>query len=192
MKRFILASASPRRSEILEKAGLEFEIIVSDADEAVEEKMSAKDFVATVAKRKADAVSKLHKNAVILGCDTIVVSNGEILQKPKDEADAIDMLSRLSGNVHQVLTGVCVTDGEKETVFVNETLVEFYQLSLETIKNYVNTKEPMDKAGSYGIQAIGSLLVKRIDGDYFSVMGLPVAQTARVLAEFGVDCGVLG
>lgn len=191
MKQFILASASPRRKEILEKAGLDFEVIVSDADENVDEQMKAKDFVAVIAKRKADAVAKLHIGAVVLGCDTIVVLDGEILQKPKDENDAIAMLGKLSGNTHQVYTGVCVTNSEKEKFFVSETSVEFYTLSAKTIENYVATHEPMDKAGSYGIQAIGSLLVKKIDGDYFSVMGLPVAQTARVLGEFGVDCGIL-
>ncbi len=191
MKKFILASASPRRSEILHNAGFNFEVIISQADETIDEKLSAKEFVQVLAKRKAVAVSNQNPNRAVLGCDTIVVLDGKILEKPKDEEDAIKMLAKLSGKTHQVYTGVCITDGEKEKVFVSETEVEFFTLVEKTIENYVATGEPMDKAGAYGIQGIGSLLVKRIDGDYFAVMGLPVSQTARELKKFGVDCSIL-
>lgn len=185
-KRFILASASPRRAEILKNAGFDFEIIVSDADESLPDNIPVSEAVLRLSKVKAESVSKNHPGAVVLGCDTVVSLDGTIMGKPKNDRHAFEMLNALSGKIHQVYTGVTVTDGEKTESFFTETEVEFYPLSNETIASYIATKEPADKAGAYGIQGFGSVLVKRINGDYFSVMGLPVNESARVLARFGV------
>ena len=128
----------------------------------------------------------MNKGAVVLGCDTVVALGGKILGKPKDESEAFSMLKCLSGREHEVFTGVYITDGEKSEGFLSCTKVEFYPLSDETIRSYIATKEPMDKAGAYGIQGLGSVLVKKINGDYFTVMGLPVNECARVLSKFGI------
>ncbi len=186
MTRFILASASPRRKEILSNAGFDFEIIVSDADENISEDLTPEKTVEELAGRKAMSVWESNKDAVVFGCDTVVAIDGKILGKPTDDNDAFNMLRMLSGKVHTVSTGVCICSAEQVSVFSNTTRVEFYPLSDETIKSYIATGECADKAGAYGIQGYGSVLVKEIKGDYFSVMGLPVSQASRVLSEFGV------
>ena len=185
-KRFIVASASPRRKELLQNAGYAFEIIPSDADETLEDGTSAAEAVEILSKRKAEAVYKNNPGSVVLGCDTVVALDGVIFGKPKNKDEAFRMLESLSGKTHTVYTGVCVTDGEKTKTFVSNTEVEFYELSAETIKSYIETLEPMDKAGAYGIQGFGSVLVKGIRGDYFAVMGLPVNESARILSSFGI------
>lgn len=186
MKRFIVASNSPRRRELLSLAGYQFEVISSDADETLESGIDAGEAVKELSKRKALFVSRMNKGAVVLGCDTVVALGGKILGKPKDESEAFSMLKSLSGREHEVFTGVYITDGEKSEGFLSCTKVEFYPLSDETIRSYIATKEPMDKAGAYGIQGLGSVLVKKINGDYFTVMGLPVNECARVLSKFGI------
>ena len=186
MKRFILASASPRRKEILENAGFTFDIIVSDVDENITEDLSPSETVEELAKRKALAVWEENKDAVVFGCDTVVAVDGKILGKPRDDDEAFDMIKMLSGKAHTVSTGVCICSSDKVSVFSNTTNVEFYPLSDETIRSYVATGESRDKAGAYGIQGYGSVLIKEIKGDYFSVMGLPVSESSRVLADFGV------
>ena len=191
MRKFILASASPRRKEILENAGVTFDIIVSDADENITEDLTPSATVEELAKRKALAVWEENKDAVVFGCDTVVAVDGKILGKPKDDEEAFTMIKMLSGKVHTVSTGVCICAEEKISVFSNTTQVEFYPLSDETIRSYVATGESRDKAGAYGIQGFGSVLIKEIKGDYFSVMGLPVSESARVLADFGVYGKVL-
>ncbi len=187
MKEFILASNSPRRRELFENSGYTFRVIPSDCDEDIKENLTPQQTVVELARRKAMAVSDSNKGSVVLGCDTIVAFDGKILGKPVDRADAFSMIKALSGRKHIVSTGVCITDGEKAECFENTTEVEFYPLSDETIESYLDTMEYTDKAGSYGIQGFGSVLVKEIKGDYFSVMGLPVSQCARVLAEFGIE-----
>lgn len=186
MKRFIVASNSPRRRELLSLAGYQFEVIPSDADETLESGIDAGEAVKELSKRKALFVSRMNKGAVVLGCDTVVALGGKILGKPKDESEAFSMLKSLSGREHEVFTGVYITDGEKSEGFLSCTKVEFYPLSDETIRSYIATKEPMDKAGAYGIQGLGSVLVKKINGDYFTVMGLPVNECVRVLSKFGI------
>lgn len=186
MRRFILASASPRRKEILEKAGYSFEIIVSDADENITEDLSPEKTVEVLAERKALSVWESNKDSVVFGCDTVVAIDGRILGKPTDDEDAFNMLKMLSGRTHTVSTGVCICSENKTEVFSNTTQVEFYPLSDETIRSYIASGEGKDKAGSYGIQGYGCVLVKEIKGDYFSVMGLPVSQSSRVLADFGI------
>ncbi len=186
MTRFILASASPRRKQLLEQAGYAFEIVVSDADESLPAGITPEKAVRRNAARKAQAVAATNPGAVVLGCDTVVAIDGEILGKPQDEAEAKAMLRRLSGNTHTVYSGVCITNGETETVFAVATEVTFYALSDRTIDAYAATKEPMDKAGAYGIQGLGCVLVKEISGDYSNVVGLPLSESARALAAFGV------
>lgn len=187
MPRFLLASQSPRRKELLSRAGYAFEVIVSAVDETLPQGATPGEAVETLARRKAKAVSDRSPGAVVLGCDTVVALGGRILGKPADEAEAKTMLRRLSGCTHTVYSGVCVTDGARETVFHTATDVTFYPLSDDTIAAYVATGEPMDKAGAYGIQGLGCVLVARIAGDYSNVVGLPLSESARVLASFGVN-----
>ncbi len=187
MRRFIVASASPRRREILTNAGYTFEVIPSDADENIEGVMTPEETVCELSRRKALAVFENNTDAVVFGCDTVVAIGNEILGKPENDEDAKRMLKMLSGRVHTVSTGVCIADESKAEVFANTTEVEFFELSDETIESYVATGECSDKAGAYGIQGYGSVLVKKIRGDYFSVMGLPVSETARVLRKFGIE-----
>ena len=184
MKKIILASASPRRKELLTTAGVEFEVLVSEADETVPEGTAPKDAAIMTAEKKALAVAENSRDSVVIGADTIVVIDGIILGKPKDEADAADMLRTLSGREHDVITGVCITDGEKTEKFAQVSRVRFYSLTDEEIADYIATKEPMDKAGSYGIQGRGCVLVESIEGDYFNIVGLPVAATVRALKAF--------
>lgn len=184
----ILASASPRRKEILSGLGYEFEVCPADADESVDEGTPVSVVAEILARKKALAVLDKNQDAVVIGSDTVVAVDDKILGKPKNEADAEEMLRMLSGKTHQVYTGLCVCSKYKIRSLVSKTDVSFYTLSDETIKSYVKTKEPMDKAGAYGIQGKGSVLVKKIDGDFFSVMGLPAAALSRLLDDFGV-CG---
>ncbi len=187
MSDFILASASPRRKEILTNAGYCFDIIPSDADETIEEMLSPEETVKELAKRKAEYVLDKYPDSVVFGCDTVVAVDGVILGKPSDEQDAFRMLKMLSGRSHRVSTGVCVISAGKEICFSDTTEVSFYELSDETIRSYIATGECSDKAGAYGIQGYGSVLVKEIKGDYFSVMGLPAARAARALSNFGIE-----
>ena len=187
MAQFILASASPRRKELLEKAGYTFAVLVSDVDETLPDGISPEEAVRLNAARKAQAVSALHPGDVVLGCDTVVAIGGKILGKPRSAAEAKEMLRQLSGRTHTVYSGVCITDGTKETVFAVATDVTFYALSETTIEAYAATGEPMDKAGAYGIQGLGCVLVREISGDYSNVVGLPLSESARALATFGVS-----
>lgn len=187
MADFILASASPRRKEILTNAGFSFEIIPSDADETVEENLSPEETVKELARRKAQYILDKYPDSVVFGCDTVVAVDGVILGKPSDDKEAYRMLRMLSGRSHKVSTGVCVISAGKEICFSDTTEVTFYELSDETIRSYIATGECSDKAGAYGIQGYGSVLVKEIKGDYFSVMGLPAAKASRALNEFGIE-----
>ncbi len=187
MKRLVLASNSPRRRELLKNCGYAFEVIPSECDENITEKLTTQETVIELAKRKALAVLEDNRDAVVLGCDTVVAVDGEILGKPSDREEAFKMLTALSGKKHIVASGVCIADKDRCECFENTTEVEFYPLTAETVESYLDTGEYSDKAGAYGIQGYGSVLVKEIKGDYFSVMGLPVSQCARVLAQFGID-----
>lgn len=178
----ILASQSPRRKELLSLIRTEFKIIPAVGEELLPENISPENAVLMLAKQKAEEIFSAHKGRIIIAADTVVSIDGKILGKPKDEADAFLMLKTLSGRVHSVFTGVCVifADGSK-TTFAEHTEVEFYPLSDEEIRGYIATGEPMDKAGAYGIQDKGALIVKKINGDYYNVMGLPVGRLSRVL-----------
>lgn len=181
----ILASGSPRRSEILSMLGFKFEKHVAGCDENVGG-MSVSDMVCVLAERKARAVAARFGNDVVLGSDTLVTLDGSPVGKPKNADDAERMLSALSGRVHRVYTGVSIVSNGKADTFFCGADVEFYPLTAEEISAYIATGEPLDKAGAYGIQGKGAVLVKRIDGDFFTVMGLPAAETARHLARLGI------
>ena len=186
MKDFIVASASPRRKEILSMGGFGFRIIPSDCDETIKEKLSPEETVKVLAERKALSVLEKNTESVVLGCDTVVALGDEILGKPSDREDAFKMIKALSGKTHRVCTGVCIADKDKIKSFVSVAEVEFYELSDETAESYVATGECDDKAGAYGIQGLGGTLVKSIKGDYYAIVGLPYAETVRVLSEFGI------
>lgn len=193
MKKLILASGSPRRKEILENIGLRFDVSVSDTDESVikAERLPVSVYVQELALLKASAVQKsAPKDSLIISADTVVYSEGKILGKPKDYDDAFSMLKSLSGKCHSVFTGICVmrTKDAFSCCGAVETEVYFKELTDVQIERYVQTGEPMDKAGAYGIQGLGSLLVEKINGDYFNVVGLPVAKLSEILEkEFDFD-----
>lgn len=184
MSKIILASASPRRKELMELAGYDFEVICADIVEVVPEEAMPQEVVMSLALQKAQAVAAEHKEAVVIGSDTVVALDGKILGKPRSEQEACEMLRSLSGRTHKVFTGVAIVCGGKVKNFFDETDVEFYSLGDDEIKKYVATGEPTDKAGAYGIQGKGSVLVKRINGDFFSVMGLPIAKLYREMSDF--------
>ncbi len=181
MAKIILASKSPRRRELLTLAGIDHVVETSDADESYPDGLEPREVVCLLAKVKARATAKNHPGETVLGADTVVATDGVILGKPADEKEAADMLRRLSGRTHEVYTGVCIIKPEGEKVFYEKTKVTFYELTEEEIEAYVATGEPMDKAGAYGIQGKGVTLVRKIDGDYSNVVGLPVARVKREL-----------
>lgn len=184
MSEIILASASPRRRELMELAGYDFEVICADIVEVVPENVQPQEVVMSLALQKAQAVAAEHGGSVVVGSDTVVVLDGKILGKPHSEREACEMLRSLSGRTHKVFTGVAIVCGDKVKSFFDETDVEFYPLNDVEIKKYVATGEPMDKAGAYGIQGKGSVLVKKINGDFFNVMGLPIAKLYREMSDF--------
>ncbi len=190
MKEFIVASASPRRKELLSGAGFDFRVEPSACDETVDEGLSPEETVKELAERKALSVLKKNPEGIVLGCDTVVALENVILGKPADSEDAFRMIKLLSGKRHKVCTGVCVADSSRSESFVSVAEVEFYEISDETAKSYVETGECSDKAGAYGIQGFGGMLVKEIKGDYFSIVGLPLSESARCLASFGIYCKV--
>ena len=183
----ILASKSPRRQEMLSVISKNFRVIPAVGEEFIPEGTSPKDAVLLLSRQKAEEIYSQYKDDVIISADTVVAIDDMILGKPHDEEQAFDMLRRLSGRVHTVFTGVCVIfeDGslKKMENFAERTDVEFYPLSDKEIRDYIATGEPMDKAGAYGIQERGALLVKRIDGDFYNVMGLPISKLSRVLRK---------
>ncbi len=182
----VLASGSPRRREILEQIGLPFTVAVSGAEEEVSPDVSPFLTVQSLSLLKAADVAKTQpEEALIIGADTVVVFEGEILTKPKDAADAKVMLKKLSGRAHSVLTGVTVfrRRDAKSVSVTEETTVYFKELSDAEIDSYIKTDEPMDKAGAYGVQGLGGLFVEKIDGDYYNVVGLPLARLGKLLKE---------
>lgn len=179
----VLASASPSRKMLLEKAGVEFEVIVSGVDETVPAEYTPAQTVETLARRKGEAVFVLHPDRPIIAADSVVSIDGMILGKPKDDEDAKATLRRLSGRTHELITGVCLLANGKSEVFHQVTQVTFYPLSEEEIGEYVAMGESRGRAGSYGIEGIGVVLVQSIQGDYSNIVGLPVAETLRRLRD---------
>jgi septum formation protein len=185
---FILASDSPRRRELLWQIGLRFQVVPSSVSEASQGCMDPRDHVLYWAARKANEVAGRFQHAWVVGADTIVVLDGRILGKPAAPAEAVSMLSRLSGRSHRVLSGVCLVharSGSAEHIWV-ETTVFMKRLSTDDIQAYVATGEPLDKAGAYGIQGIGGCLVERIEGSYTNVVGLPLCETVELLRRHQV------
>ena len=182
--KLVLASKSPRRSEILTNAGIDFVIRVADADETIAEGTKPEDAVVMLAARKAMAVERA-EGETVLGADTIVVLDDKILGKPCDREDAFNMLKSLSGRAHSVFTGVCAIGDKGSITFAEETKVEFYSLSDKEINDYIDTKECDDKAGAYGIQGLASKFIKGINGDYFNVVGLPISSIYEKILKNG-------
>ncbi len=187
MKKLILASASPRRRELIKLISDNVLCVSSGEDETLPDGIGASETPELLARLKAESVAKDYPDDFVVGSDTVVILEGKILSKPCDEADAFNKLRALSGKTHKVVTGCALIKGKQVHSFCEETLVEFYPLSDEEIFRYIATKEPMDKAGAYGIQGAGSLFVKGIQGDYFNVVGLPVARLSRELKKFGYE-----
>jgi septum formation protein len=183
--RIILASGSPRRKELLGGMGFQFDVCVSDADESFPPDTSAGEIAEMLARRKAEAVSLIHPDALILAADTVVESAGEILNKPADKAEAIGMLRKISGRVHQVHTGFCLMAKGKIVSGKDTTNVWFRKLEEDEISFYTDFYQVLDKAGSYGIQDwIGLVAVEKIEGSYFTVMGLPTERIWKAIREF--------
>ncbi len=185
-KKLILASASPRRKEILDTAGYSYEVVTSSAEELVGG-VAPEELVRINALRKAREVSsRLPNESVVLGADTVVCLGETVLGKPNNKQQAFEMLKSLSGSSHRVLTGYAVVSGTDEKSGVCSTEVKFRALSDEEINFYIETNEPMDKAGAYGIQERACLFAESVEGDYFNIIGLPIAQVYPVLREFGI------
>ena len=186
----VLASQSPRRKQLLEWAEVEFEILVVPTDETYPEGLAPEEVAVHIARQKAVAVR--NKTAkTILAADTIVVLGQEIIGKPKDRADAVAILQKLSGAHHKVITGVVISHGEKEVSFADVTDVEFHPLTSEQLQFYVDKYQPYDKAGAYAIQEwIGVVGIKSIHGDFYNVMGLPVSRVVQALTSLDENAGV--
>lgn len=188
MKKIILASTSPRRKELFAKLRIPFEIQASDYEEDMTIPMSPVELVEYLSLGKAQSAALKNPNAIIIAADTFVVFENKFLGKPKSESDAKEMLRMLSGKENDVVTGVTIIDTEtgKQISFHDTSKVFIQELSDEIIDNYIKTGDPMDKAGAYAIQEIGSILIERIEGDFFNIMGLPLRRLAQELENFGI------
>ena len=180
----ILASGSPRRRELLSLYTTDFTVCASDFDESVVTADTPAHLVEQLARGKCLAVSAQHPGDVVIGCDTVVDVNGEVFGKPHSVEDAKRMLHALSGATHEVHTGVCISNGSRTESFVDSCKVSFFPLSEEEIDFYASTKEPYDKAGAYAVQGRAALWLDRIEGDYYTIMGLPLSRTVQLLARF--------
>ena len=185
--RLVLASSSPRRAELLRAAGFNFEVAAVDVDERAHDGESPQDYVERLAQAKAAATAVHAPEAVVLGADTTVVIGGQMLGKPADHADARRMLSLLSGRTHEVLTGLCVRADLQNLVHVETSRVRIAPLDEAEIEWYVQTGEPMDKAGGYAVQGLASRFIQGIEGSYSNVVGLPVANVYNLLKRLGCD-----
>lgn len=180
----VLASASPRRRELLTQAGLRFDVLPARIDESRYFGEDPSAYVQRLALEKALVISAKHPGAIVLGADTTVVLNSDVLNKPADAAEAERMLRALSGQAHQVYTGIAVVHGTDFRQQVEATTVYFAEIPEADLAHYLATGDSLDKAGAYGIQGYAARWITRIDGDFFNVMGLPIAATVRLLAEF--------
>jgi septum formation protein len=189
MKQIILASASPRRKKLMEQLGLTIKVVPSDIDEKLNPRLKAKSQAESLSQKKATVVAQHYKDAIVLAADTIVSIGNEILGKPLDIDDAKRMLKKLSGKQHVVVTGFTLINTATKKVITDssETKVTFRKLTESEIKNYVKKENTLDKAGAYGAQGFGSLLIEKVDGDFFNVVGLPVNKIIPLLKKFGVE-----
>ena len=188
MKKIILASASARRKELLGKLGLKFEVAPSDYAEDVGARLAPHKLAKAISQQKALTVASKYPNAIVIAADTFVVCRGKIMGKPRTEAEAKVMLRAISGRAHSVITGFTIVDTDEGKILSQtvETIVHVKQLSSKEIDAYVRSGEPIGKAGAYEIQGLGSVIVERIEGDYFNVVGLPLSSLAEGLEKFGV------
>lgn len=184
--RVVLASASPRRRDLLRLIGIPHEIRPADIDETYISGEQPRQHAERLARAKADKVAATESDALVIGADTIVVVDGNVLGKPVNEADAMRMLSMLSGRSHVVITAVATAYNGRVESGVEEVVVAFRDLSREEIESYIATGEPMDKAGAYGIQGFGATIVRRVEGDYFAVMGLPLVRLTALMSDVGI------
>ena len=187
--RVVLASSSPRRHQLLDLIGVTHEVRPADVDETYTPGELPDHYAERLARAKAELVAALNRDSVVVGADTIVVADGKVLGKPRDEADATRMLKLLSGRGHIVMTAVAVAHDASTVSTVEKVSVTFRDLSDEEIASYIATGEPMDKAGAYGIQGYGATIVRRIDGDYFAVMGLSLIRLVELFAQLGIRYG---
>ncbi|MBI4296514.1 MAG: septum formation inhibitor Maf [Chloroflexi bacterium] len=189
MKKIVLASASPRRAELLSQAGLKFEVDPSEYEEEIIAGLGPHELAKRLSLEKAKRVASKYRNALVIAADTFGVLQGKILGKPKTGAEAKQMLEMLSGQAHLVITGFTIIDTETDKTVSRsvETKVYFRELTPAEIEAYVKSGEPLDKAGAYAIQGLGAVIVERIEGDYFNVIGLPLSALAESLKEFGVN-----
>ena len=187
-KPVVLASSSPRRRDILEKTGLKFVVDAAEINEDHGRRMKPAELAKIISLEKAKVVAARHPGSIIIAADTFGVLGGRLLGKPRDEDDARDMLKKMSGSCHRVITGFTILDTETGQAVSKavETKVYFRKLDSEQIEAYVKTGEPLDKAGAYAIQGLGALLVEKIEGDYYNVIGLPLSSLALELKRFGV------
>jgi septum formation protein len=184
--RVVLASASPRRRQLLDLIGIEHEVRPANIDESMRPREAPRRHAERLAREKATKMAARDPDLITIGADTVVVINRKVLGKPRDEAEAVDMLSQLSGREHTVITAVAVARGKKLRSAIEEVRVKFRRLREDEIEAYVATGEPMDKAGAYGIQGFGATIVECINGDYFAVMGLPLARLTALMRDLGV------
>ena len=184
--RVVLASASPRRRQLLNLIGITHEVRPSNIDETMRPREAPRRHAERLAREKATAIASRDPDLVTIGADTVVVINRKVLGKPRDEAEAIHMLSQLNGRLHTVITAVAVARGRKLRSSIEEVGVKFRRLREDEIQAYVATGEPMDKAGAYGIQGYGATIVERIEGDYFAVMGLPLVRLTTLMRDLGI------
>lgn len=187
MKKIILASNSPRRKELLEQIGVSFTVVGADCDEVIDPKLPIERAIEQVAYGKAAEVAQKYPDDIIIGADTIVYLNSAVLGKPHSKEHAAAMLKELSGKHHQVITGVAIISAQKQMCFHCISDVTFFDLTEKDIQTYVDSGEPMDKAGAYGIQGKGAVFVAKIVGDYYNIVGLPIAEVARRLKTFETD-----
>jgi septum formation protein len=189
MAHIVLASRSPRRQELLRRIGItQFEILVPEVEEWYPAGLSPQETVCYISREKAQAAQSLTQPSdIVITADTMVFLGEERLGKPHSEEEALQMLTALSGQKHTVCTGVTVQQGNHRLTQAEATDVFFRPADTDELRAYIRTGEPMDKAGAYGVQGMGALLVDRIEGDFFNVMGLPVARLSRMLKKFGID-----
>lgn len=186
MTPLLLASASPRRREICTLLGLSFTVQATQNEPPLDASLSPAEAVRQVAAAKAQEIFLKNPSKTVLGADTAVVCGGRIFGKPADKQEAFQMLRELSGKIHTVMTGVCILSPQKQASFTDTALVEFFPLKEEEIAAYIQTGEPMDKAGAYGIQGMGARFIKRIEGDFYTVMGLPCGRLYQELKAFSI------
>ena len=188
MRKIILASASPRRKEILRKTGLNFSICTSDYKEDINLSLKPRALAKFLSRKKAQTVAHKYKNAIIIAADTFIVFKNRLLGKPHTDKEAEKMLNMLNGKAHSVITGFTIMDTASKKILSRsvETKVYFKKLGRKEINAYVRSKEPLDKAGAYAIQGLGSVFIERIDGDFLNVVGLPLLALTESLKKFGI------